>query len=110
MSKIYQDLTEAVAALAPHAAGLTSRDSYAPTMIRVELETSDQFDALLAADERFVEEPSGRLYSGKPFCRHARADFGEVVMWASCAIPTVMRACEFCGDKHDCTHTDGRVA
>lgn len=103
---IYDALKKIVDDLEPHADSLTDRGSYVTTGIALEVETREQFDAVLAEFPFLTERPPAQLYANQPYVHLALGNLGGVRLSIVTLLPTVKRVCDFCDDKHDCTHVE----
>ena len=106
---IFADLAALNARLEPHAQHLTKTGSYIGPSITLEVESREQLDAILTENTWLTEAPPTRLYEGKPWVSHASGHIGDLFVTVWVVLPTVKRVCDFCDDKHDCTHNKTEV-
>lgn len=103
---IFLGLERITDGLVKHQEALVNTGAYAPPGVSIEVETREQFDEILEAFTELVEEPSRQLYSGQAFVAYARGKINGLYLDVYTRIPTAVRACEYCDDKHDCTHVE----
>lgn len=74
----------------------------------VSIDMANEAAATALKDALGIDSPA----SYDSTCREMRFELGAIGLNGSIAYPalTIPRACEYCDQKHDCTHIDGEVA
>ena len=106
---IYDDIKTLITSLETHSQHLTNTGSYIGPSITLEVESREQLDAILTENTWLTEAPPTRLYEGKPWVSRASGHIGDLFVDVWVVLPTVKRVCDFCDDKHDCTHNKTEV-